>query len=339
MAAVFRVGVLRLATTGAQQTTAAAQKSLLNAKQFIPAVNQKCNITGKSFRGKALDRPKPYPYETKEYNLLRSIFDKTTWRFDENSKIIVVDGPIAAGKTEFCKVLADELEMKFMPQPTMDRVYINSYGYDMRQLNPKLPPNCRSFENKDYLTNPKHSRVASFQFCMFEMRYADYVDALAHLLSTGQGVVLERSVFSDFVFLENMAKCGYISKNVRAYYHQIQYHVMPDLMKPHLVIYLDVPVAEVKNRIKKRNIDYEVNSKVLTDEYLTGMESIYKQQYLKDISTHAELLVYDWSNHGEVEVVVEDIERIDFERFEKHDSKLKDWRMWHEEDWNAKRML
>lgn len=40
------------------------------------------------------------------------------------------------------------------------------------------------------------------------------------------------------------------------------------------------------------------------------MEEVYKNNYLKDISTHAELLVYDWSNGGEIELVVEDIERI-----------------------------
>lgn len=40
------------------------------------------------------------------------------------------------------------------------------------------------------------------------------------------------------------------------------------------------------------------------------MEEVYKNNFLKDISNHAELLVYDWSNGGEIELVVEDIERI-----------------------------
>lgn len=40
------------------------------------------------------------------------------------------------------------------------------------------------------------------------------------------------------------------------------------------------------------------------------MDHFYKQKYLRDITTHAELLVYDWSNGGETEVIVEDIERI-----------------------------
>jgi NADH dehydrogenase (ubiquinone) 1 alpha subcomplex subunit 10 len=39
-----------------------------------------------------------------------------------------------------------------------------------------------------------------------------------------------------------------------------------------------------------------------------------------------------------VEVVVEDIERIDFDRFDKYDLKLKDWRLPSEWDWNTARM-
>lgn len=56
-------------------------------------------------------------------------------------------------------------------------------------------------------------------------------------------------------------------------------------------------------------------------------------------SEHAELLVYDWSEGGDVEVVVEDIESIDFDRFEKHDKKLKDWRFGKEWDLCEERIL
>lgn len=85
------------------------------------------------------------------------------------------------------------------------------------------------------------------------------------------------------------------------------------------------------------------------------MENVYKNDFLKDISTHAELLVYDWSNGGEIELVVEDIENIgmtssieiefiknlvlfntytiisitDFDRFEKESPKMLDWRFFN----------
>lgn len=84
------------------------------------------------------------------------------------------------------------------------------------------------------------------------------------------------------------------------------------------------------------------------------MEDVYKNDFLKDIGTHAELLVYDWSNGGEIELVVEDIEKIgmifsnvvftkmrrlvnayeiccilDFDRFEKESPKMQDWRFFN----------
>jgi NADH dehydrogenase (ubiquinone) 1 alpha subcomplex subunit 10 len=94
----------------------------------------------------------------------------------------------------------------------MDKIYINPYGYDMRQLDPQLPKDCRSFDLKNFLADPHHKNVAQFQIRMYMLRYEAYIDALAHVLSTGQGVVLERSCYSDFVFLETMVKHGYISR-------------------------------------------------------------------------------------------------------------------------------
>lgn len=221
----------------------------------------------------------------------------------------------------------------------MDYIYKNPYGYDMRQLDPKLPKDCRSYDVKNFCLDPNGRNAAQFQIRMYMIRFSKYIDALAHILSTGQGVVMNRSCYSDYVFMETMFKHNYLSKGARSVYYDLRGNTITELMKPHLVIYLDVPVNVVKDRIKKRGVDYESKSKVFTTEYLTDMESIYKQQYLKDISQHAELLVYDWSDFGETEVVVEDIERIDFDRFDKHDPKMKDWRIPQEWDWCEQRML
>ena len=252
--------------------------------------------------------------------------------------MIVVEGPIAAGKSAFAKDLAAELDMHYVEQPTLDDIYINPYGFDMRKLDPELPVNTRSFDVKNFCLTPNGRNVAQFQIRMFMLRYSAYVDALAHILSTGQGVVCNRSPYSDFVFLEAMFKHGYLSKGARSVYYDLKAHTITEIMKPHLVVYLDVPVAKVKENIKKRGIDYETKSAVFSDQYLTDIENVYKQRYLKEITQHAELLVYDWTNGGETEVVVEDIERIDFDRFDHYDPKMKDWRLANEWEWCEMRM-
>lgn len=252
--------------------------------------------------------------------------------------MIVVEGNIASGKSSFAKELAEDLEMFYMPQPTLDMIYINPYGFDLRTLDPQLPEATRSFDVKNFCLTPNGRNVAQFQIRMMMLRYSCYVDALAHILSTGQGVVCNRCPYSDYVFLEAMYKHGYISKGARSVYYDLRGNTITELLRPHLVIYLDVPVAKVKENIKKRNLEHEIKSPVFTNEYLSDIEAIYKQRYLKEITKHAELLVYDWSDGGDTEVVVEDIERIDFDNYDYDDTKMKDWDLMYEWDWCEMRM-
>uniref|UniRef100_D3TLY4 NADH dehydrogenase [ubiquinone] 1 alpha subcomplex subunit 10, mitochondrial n=1 Tax=Glossina morsitans morsitans TaxID=37546 RepID=D3TLY4_GLOMM len=321
MTAVLRLGFMRLC----QRPAATAG-----------AVNQQRFISGKTMRGgPRVVTHKPFPYKEKNYTVFTSMIDKTTPRLNDNSKLICVEGPIAAGKSKLAKELAAELEMLYVPEANMDMYYINSYGYDMRLLDPQMPESCRSFDVPKFCKDPNHFLAASFQIKMYMLRYNQYIDALAHILSTGQGVVLDRCCYSDFVFMETMHKHGYISKGARSVYHELRQNTIYEVLRPHLVIYLDVPVQGVKDKIKARNIDYEINSKVFTDDYLRTMENFYKQHFLKDISIHAELLIYDWTAGGETEVVVEDIERIDFDAFEEDpmEKKMKDWRFPNEVEW------
>lgn len=245
---------------------------------------------------------------------------------------------MAAGKTKFAKELAEELEMCFIPAPSMEDIYINSYGYDLRQLDDKLPEGVKSYDTKRFNLEPTHRLAGSHQINNLYLRIIRYTDCLAHILSTGQGVVTVKSPYSDYVFLEAMYRCNFLSAGVRSAYYDLKKNVIDELMKPHLCIYLDVPVAKTRENIKKRNIDYEVNSKALTDQFLQEIEYGYKQSYLKEISEHAELLVYDWSEGGETEVVVEDIERIDFDSYGHYDPKMQDWRIMTEWEWCEKRM-
>ncbi|KAH8284330.1 hypothetical protein KR018_001882 [Drosophila ironensis] len=330
MTAVFRVGLGRLAA-GRASSLLQVQANALPA-----AFLQKCNISGRTMRGgPRVPKVKPYPYKKKKYTVFNAFFDKTSPRFDENSKVICVEGPLAAGKTKFAEELAEELDMQYYPAVDLDQIFINPYGFDMRKLDHQLPPSCRSYDVKNFCLDPNHDLAAQFQIRMYMLRFSQYIDALQHVFSTGQGVVLERSPFSDFVFMEAMFRQGYLSRGARSVYNEIRQNTIGELLKPHLVIYLDLPLESVKKNIKTRNVDYEVQSKVFSDAYLRDLEQLYKQQYLKDIGGHAELLIYDWTAGGETEVVVEDIERINFEQYEMdpHSKKLRDWRFPLESEW------
>ena len=58
--------------------------------------------------------------------------------------------------------------------------------------------------------------------------------------------------------------------------------IMDELLKPHLVIYLDQSIDVTKQRIKARNLPGEANSPVYKDESLKALEKRYKE-YLQTI--------------------------------------------------------
>ena len=175
-----------------------------------------------------------------------SLIDGTTKRFKDNSKLVVVEGPPALDKTKFAKgeiyyypviqcftfspELAEEFGMLFVPGFTMDDLYINAYGYDLRELDFAFKyTRNKSFDEKLFAQDPTandhgldrmlyYSHVKRFatksnsscfqktQFvsvCLTLLRrFTQYVETLAHLFNTGQGVVTERSPHSDWVYFE-----------------------------------------------------------------------------------------------------------------------------------------
>lgn len=267
------------------------------------------------------------------------MFDETQSRFDENTKFIIVEGNIGSGKSSLVKTLAEELDMRYYPEPSIGSLYVDDYGFDYRTIDHLLPESCRSCDMKRFYEDPHNWNVASMQITIYRMRYEVYLDAVAHVLNTGQGVIMERSAYSDIVFAETMHKFGYIRKPALDIYHMVRNTTLPELLRPHLVIYLDVPSEILLKRIKERNVPYEVNSKVLTKEYLDEIDRQYKLGYLRSIRDHSELLMFDWSNFGNPEVVVEDIERINFEKNmdDPHSPHFHDWKKKTQEDWDEYR--
>lgn len=257
-----------------------------------------------------------------------------------NSKVICVEGPIAAGKTKLAKEIAAEMGMLYVPEASMDNYYINPYGWDMRRLDKILPDDVKSYDVANFCADPRHLNAGAFQLRMYIIRYEQYIDALAHLFSTGQGVVLDRSVYSDKVFIESMFECCYISKGVRDVYYDIRNNTLQELLRPHLIIYLDIPCEKVQANIKKRNIDYEVQSKAFIPRYLQSMDYFYKQCFLKKLQKHTPILVYDWSEGGDTEILLDDVEAVDYPGFEDtpYNKKMEDWRFNLESDWSEQRI-
>ncbi|KAM5228813.1 NADH dehydrogenase [ubiquinone] 1 alpha subcomplex subunit 10, mitochondrial [Ctenodactylus gundi] len=243
------------------------------------------------------------------YGLLAFLLgEKTTKKLTETSKVITVDGNICSEKGKLAKEIAEKLGMKHFPEAGIH--YASSISGDGKPLDQELDGSC-SLEK--FYDDPRCNDGNSYrlQSWIYANRLLQYADALEHLLSTGQGVVLERSIYSDFVFLEAMYNQGYIRKQCVDHYNDVKNLTLREFLPPHLVIYIDVPVPEIQSRIQKKGDPHEMK---VTSGYLQDIENAYKKTFLPMMSEKCEVLTYStWEFRG-AEKVVEDIEYLKFDK-------------------------
>uniref|UniRef100_UPI0037E9B2EB NADH dehydrogenase [ubiquinone] 1 alpha subcomplex subunit 10, mitochondrial n=1 Tax=Semicossyphus pulcher TaxID=241346 RepID=UPI0037E9B2EB len=234
--------------------------------------------------------------------------ERTTPRLSQYSKIITVDGNLASGKGALAQKLADKLGMLYMPEA--DTFYLDRMNEEKEPLPVDFNGMC-SLEK--FYTDPKAADGNSYrlQLWMYTMRLLQYADAIEHMLTTGQGVVLERSPFSDMVFLEAMFKEGYIRKECVAHYNEIKGISICEFLPPHLAIYVDLPAEEVQKKLKQSGKPYLQNVSL---SYLKSIEDGYKKSFLPGISESSELLAYDAAQALDIDRVAEDIEYLKFEK-------------------------
>ncbi|KAM4731950.1 NADH dehydrogenase [ubiquinone] 1 alpha subcomplex subunit 10, mitochondrial [Anableps anableps] len=234
--------------------------------------------------------------------------ERTMPRLKQYSKIISVDGNLASGKGALAQKLADKLGMLYMPEA--DTFYLDRMTGEKEPLPLDFNGMC-SLEK--FYTDPKAADGNSYrlQLWMYVMRVLQYSDAVEHLLTTGQGVILERSPFSDMVFLDAMFKQGYIRKQCVEHYNEIKNISICEFLPPHLVIYIDQPAEEVQKKLKQSGKSYLQNVPL---QYLKSIEDSYKKSFLPTIRETSELLAYDATQAQDVERVAEDIEYLKFEK-------------------------
>ncbi|MBN3304065.1 NDUAA dehydrogenase, partial [Amia calva] len=244
-----------------------------------------------------------------QYGWLSYIFgERTTDKLKENSRIISIDGNLASGKGALAQRLADHLGMLYMPEP--DVHYLDRTMGEKELLDSRFNGNC-SLEK--FYKDPKAADGNSYrlQSWMYNLRLLQYSEALEHLLTTGQGVVLERSPYSDMVFLEAMLKQGYIRKQCVDHYNEIKNISICEFLPPHLVIYIDVPAEEVQKKLKQSGKPHLQNVPLA---YLKSIEEAYKKTFLPKITETSEVLAYDATQAEDIEKVAEDIEYLKFEK-------------------------
>ncbi|XP_060829597.1 NADH dehydrogenase [ubiquinone] 1 alpha subcomplex subunit 10, mitochondrial [Bombus pascuorum] len=269
-------------------------------------------------------KPAPFPYWKKQCNDINMIFDLTSLRYDENSKLIIVEGPPAVGKNKLCEQIAKEFGLLYMPPPVFDEIYVNYDGFDLRSLNAQLKEEWHIIDLIHFLRDPGHQRTAQIQYNIFMMRIDQYMNALLHILATGQGVVLNRSIFTEAAYMHAMYNSGYLSKRAVNEFEMMRTNSFHLLLRPHLIVYLDATPETVLERIKKRGNEDEINSKVFTKKFLSDLSIATKEKCLYWLSPHSEILMYDWNKESNYMDIINDIEILNLEE-EVKKKKFEDW--------------
>jgi len=276
------------------------------------------------------EKPPPYPYLEKNFGYITQMTDRTTPRLDENSKLIVVEGTHAIGKTALAKELADQFEMKYMGPVSHEDIYIGPYNTDYRKWNDLYPDWFKCFDDKDFIRNPTghyEGTVDRYFNRIYKMKWANQLRAQQHILNTGQGVVMEGCVHSDPIYLNAAYDVGWISDEMKSLYHEQFNNTYFQVLKPNLIVYLDASVDQVQRNIKARGNEWDKDSPVWNNtQYLSNIYNEYRNNYLRDMQEHCRVLAYDWSEEGDTEVVVEDIENTELDMIECYSNQQKDWR-------------
>lgn len=219
------------------------------------ALMQVALISSREARKDRPPRPPPFDWRHKRYNFWNYTFDPMEKRLDDNTKVVVVEGMPAVGKDKFAKKLAEELEMVYIPPPTFDSIWVNPYGFDHRSLNDRLPIDAKFFDLESFLRDPKGRNTAPMQVAMLYIRCCQYIDALTEVLSTGNGVVLQRCPWTDANFMQAMLKNDYVSRGAWEYYKAAVLGTLEEFMRPHLFIYLDAPISVIKVNCRWQTIE------------------------------------------------------------------------------------
>ncbi|KAL7077633.1 hypothetical protein ACQ4LE_003134 [Meloidogyne hapla] len=292
------------------------QSSTIFTSQFSPEIEQKRTIVDKRLFKLPENYPEPWPYKEKPFPHRLVAFDPGYARRHQNSKLIIVEGNIGSGKSEFARQLADELGFYHMPSFSMNDILIDRYGNDMRKFHHLFPKRFRVPDEIMFYKDPASDQTAVMQNTIYQSRFDQYLNALAHILNTGQGVVLERSIYSDFVFVNAMREKDWISPEFFKYYHFMRKISLQHIaFYPHLMIYLDVPISKSLEKIKQRGDPYEIAA--VDERYLMTIKESYKD-LIRELKRHSYILTYDWTEPEYMDVVLDDIFKLNMDSFRWH---------------------
>lgn len=132
--------------------------------------------------------------------------------------------------------------MQYFPDVDADLEYKSWDGFDWRDLNIHLHEDVKYPDFKSVLETRNPYQAAVWEMSLLRLKSYNYLRALTHLLNTGDGVVIERSAWSGTVFARTLRDMNLVSQDFLDHYWAVRSNAFSGMYRPHIVIYLDVPI-------------------------------------------------------------------------------------------------
>src|SRR5277367_3948639 len=90
--------------------------------------------------------------------------------------LIIVEGNIGAGKSSITKAIAEKLKAHAMYEPVESNPYLDDFYKDQKRW------------------------ALEMQYWLMAKRFKMHEEAIEHIMTTGQAVIMDRSIYGDAVF-------------------------------------------------------------------------------------------------------------------------------------------
>ena len=167
-------------------------------------------------------------------------------------RYIVVEGPIAVGKTSLAKILAEEFDAELELDPAEHNEFLRPF----------------------YTAPDRHALAAQLRFLLLRLDQQARI-ATRQTGDDGRAVVCDYLLAKDEIFARlTLGKPEY--ELYRELARAVAQTVNPGPRKPDLVVYLEASSEVLQRRLRKRNRDFE---RRIAPEYLRSLAEAYRNHF------------------------------------------------------------